>query len=233
LSMIFFRKPLFSGSCSRDRRLRPAHGLADLEAFELRVLEVKRAGGVIAGARVCGTKRLRPGPGLECRLALPDRVRGIELDVLSLGTLEQMEFDEARNLVQVGVAIEPDLLKGFLRPALHTEAIHRDEHGLILSWQPGSGKAPAGGQSLNVLAPYSAPCRLRARSSRETANPATPNRNAAQARLYWHRPITSSPHALGGMIAARRSVMNVIAGRSYDRRRRASRERCCKSSPVP
>src|SRR5262249_977974 len=218
--MIFFRKPLFSGSCSRDRGLRPAHGLTDLETFELRVLEVKRAGGVIAGARVCGAKRFRPGPGLECRLALPDRVRGIERVVLSLGTLEQMEFDEARNLVQVGVAIEPDLLKGFLRPALHTEAIHRDEHGLILSWQPGSGKAPAGGQSLNVLAPYSAPCRLRSRSSRETANPATPNRNAAQARLYWHRPITSSPHALGGMIAAPGGFMKRVWWGAYGPRGR-------------
>src|SRR5262249_52092407 len=119
------------------RGLRPAHDLADLKAFELRVLEVKRAGGVIAGARVCGTKRLRPGPGRERRLALPDRVRGIERVVLGLGALEQMEFDEARNLVQVGVAIEPDPLKGFLRPALHTEAIHRDEHALLLSPQPG------------------------------------------------------------------------------------------------
>src|SRR5262249_20227356 len=106
--MIFFRKPLFSGSCSRDRGLRPAHGLADLEAFELRVLEVKWAGGLVAGARVCGAKRFRPGPVLECRLALPDRVRGIERVVLSLRALEQMEFDETGNLVQMRVAAEPD-----------------------------------------------------------------------------------------------------------------------------
>src|SRR5262249_55844531 len=143
------------GVASRDRGLRPAHSLTDLEAFELRMLEVKWAGGVIAGARVCGTKRLRSGPGLERRLALPDRVRGIERVVLGLGALEQMEFDETGNLVQMRVAAEPDPLKGLLRPALHTKAIHRDEHTLLLSLQPGRSEG-AVRTGLSRVIPHSA-----------------------------------------------------------------------------
>src|SRR5262245_59532640 len=100
------------------RRFRARHGLPHLEAFELGMLEIERAGGFVAGARMRNPERLRLGPGLESGLALPHRVRGVERVVLGLGTLEQMELDKARHLVELGVAIEPDALERVLRSAL-------------------------------------------------------------------------------------------------------------------
>src|SRR5262249_35706802 len=65
---------------SRGARLVAADRLADLKTLELRVIEIKRL--VLAGPRVRRTERLGFGPGLERRLALPYRVRGIERVVL-------------------------------------------------------------------------------------------------------------------------------------------------------
>src|SRR6266545_619895 len=93
------------------RRFGPRHGLLDLEAFELGMIEIKRAGGLVAGARMRHAKRFRLGPILERRLALPNSVRGIERVVLALRALEQMELDEAWDLLQLRVAIEPDMLE--------------------------------------------------------------------------------------------------------------------------
>src|SRR5262245_11466440 len=109
-----------------DRGLAAPHGLADLEAFELRMVEVERL--VLAGIPVRGTERLRLGPGFERRPVLPDGVRGIEREVVVLGSLEQVEFDEARDLVQVRIAAEPDLLEILLASLFYAEAIHGDEH---------------------------------------------------------------------------------------------------------
>ena len=75
------------------------------------MIEIKRTSGLIAGARMRHAKRFRLGPILECRFALPHRVRGIERVVLALRTLEQMELDEARDRLQLRVAIELDVLK--------------------------------------------------------------------------------------------------------------------------
>src|SRR5262244_1365377 len=74
----------------RHRGFPAGDGLAHLEALELGMLEIERAGRLVAGARVRGTERVRLGPGLERRMALPDRVRGVERVVLGLRTLEQM-----------------------------------------------------------------------------------------------------------------------------------------------
>src|SRR6266545_4141036 len=93
------------------------------------MLEIEWAGRVVAGAGMRDAEGFRPGPGLERRLALPDRVRGIERVVLGLRSLEQVELDEARDLVQLRVAAEPDALERLFRSALHPEPIHRDEHG--------------------------------------------------------------------------------------------------------
>src|SRR5262245_1467981 len=116
----------------RRRRFRPGHRLAHLEAFELRMLQIERAGRLVARTRMRHPKRLRLGPSLEGGLALPDRMRGVERVVLSLRALEQMELDKARNLMELRVAIEPDALEGILRSALYTKAIHGDEHGTLL-----------------------------------------------------------------------------------------------------
>src|SRR5258706_16352034 len=93
------------------RRFGPRHGLLHLEAFELGMLEIKRAGCLIAGARMRHAKRFRLGPILERRFALPNGVRGIERVVLALRALEQVELDEARDLLELRVAIEPDVLE--------------------------------------------------------------------------------------------------------------------------
>src|SRR5262245_40958737 len=109
-----------------DRGLAAPHGLAHLEAFELRMIEVERL--VLAGIPVRGAERLRLGPGFERRPVLPDRVRGIEREVVVLGSFEQVEFDEARDLVQVRIAAEPDLLEILLASLFYAEAVHGDEH---------------------------------------------------------------------------------------------------------
>src|SRR4051812_6749048 len=106
--------------------LAPLNGLAHLEAFELRMIEVERL--VLAGILVDSAERLRLGPGFERRLARPDRVRGIQREVVVLGALEQVEFNEARDLGQLRIAVEPHVLEGLLRSFLHAKAIHGDEH---------------------------------------------------------------------------------------------------------
>ena len=54
--------------------------------------------------------------------------------VLELGPLQQMEFDEARHLVQMRVARQPDLLEGGLGAFGDAEAVHGDVHagGLLM-----------------------------------------------------------------------------------------------------
>ena len=66
---------------------------------------------ILAGILVDGTKCLRLGPRFEGTLVLPDRMRRIEGEVLVLGSLQQVEFDEARHFVQLRVAAEPHLLE--------------------------------------------------------------------------------------------------------------------------
>jgi len=85
------------------------------------------------GARMGGAKLLRFWPCLERGLALPYRVRGIERVVLGLRSLEQVKLHEAGNAVELCIASEPHLLKGFFGTPLHTKPIHRDEHDR-LSW---------------------------------------------------------------------------------------------------
>ena len=58
-------------------------------------------------------------------------MRGIEREVLVLGSLEQVEFDEAGHLGQLRIAAEPYFLEGLFGTFLHAEAVHGDEHGLV------------------------------------------------------------------------------------------------------
>src|SRR4051795_11670627 len=39
-----------------------------------------------------------------------------------------MKLEEARHLLQVRIAAEPDLLEGLFRPFPHAKAVHGDEH---------------------------------------------------------------------------------------------------------
>ena len=60
--------------------------------------------------------------------------------VLGFRALEQVELDEARHLVQLRVAVEPDLLEGLLRAARNAKPIHGDEHGNSSVWElPAAG----------------------------------------------------------------------------------------------
>src|SRR5579863_5380007 len=69
--------------------------LDDLEAFEFGVAEIQAA--VAAGVTVGAAERLRPRPGLEVGLAVPDRVRRIQYVVVVFWASQQVECGEARN----------------------------------------------------------------------------------------------------------------------------------------
>src|SRR5262249_38252129 len=92
-----------------DRAFASRYGLPNLETLELRMVDVERL--VLAGILMGGTKCFRLGPGFQGTLVLPDRMRRIEREVLVLGSLEQVEFDEARHLVQLRVAGQPHFLE--------------------------------------------------------------------------------------------------------------------------
>src|SRR5262245_53021105 len=113
----------------RHRGFGARHRLPDLEALELRMVEVEWL--VLSGILVRHPERLGPGPGLERRLALPDRMRRIERVLLGLRPLEQMELNEARHLLQLRVAVEPDGLESFFRSALHAKPIHGDRKSVV------------------------------------------------------------------------------------------------------
>src|SRR3954451_22681778 len=87
-----------------------SHRLHYFKAFELGMAKIERL--VVTGPLMRGTKGLRLGPRLERRMVRPHRVRGIQRVVLQLRAAQQMEFDEARHLVQMRVARKPDLLEG-------------------------------------------------------------------------------------------------------------------------
>ena len=111
-----------------DRSLAPTHSLAHFEALELRMVDVERL--VLARILVGGAEFLRPCPGFERRLALPNGVRGIEREVFVLGSLEQVEFDEAGHLGQLRIAAEP-FSRRPLRNLSSRGSGHGDEHGLV------------------------------------------------------------------------------------------------------
>ena len=100
--------------------------LKRLETFELRVTEIKRL--VAAGLRMCCAKRLRSGPRFEGGMALPYRMRCIERVVFQFRSPEEVEFHEARHLVEMGVARQPDMLEIGFAALDHLEAVHGDEH---------------------------------------------------------------------------------------------------------
>ena len=50
--------------------------------------------------------------------------------VFGLGSLEQMELDETRHVLQLRVTAQPNLLESIFSASLHTKPIHGDEHRL-------------------------------------------------------------------------------------------------------
>src|ERR1700728_2017979 len=90
--------------------------------------QIERSGAFVAGSCVRGAEFLGFGPRLERRLVLPDRMGGVEGVVFRLRSLEQVEFDEARHPIEVGIAFQPDLFEGFFRASLYLKAVHSDKH---------------------------------------------------------------------------------------------------------
>src|SRR3984893_2239073 len=114
------------GKTLGHRGFASTYGLPHFETLELRMVDVERL--ILAGILVDGTKCLRLGPRFEGTLVLPDRMRRIEGEVLVLGSLQQMEFDETRHFVELRVAAEPHFLERLFRSLLHPEAVHGNEH---------------------------------------------------------------------------------------------------------
>src|SRR5262245_33513484 len=85
------------GKSLGDRGFAATYSLPDLETLELRMVDVEWL--ILAGILVGGTKCLRLGPRFESALVLPDGMRRIEREVLVLGSLGKVEFDEAWNIV--------------------------------------------------------------------------------------------------------------------------------------
>ncbi len=85
-----------------------------------------------AGAGVRLAELLRLGPGVEVGVRAPNGVRGIEHVVLPLRPPEQMEGDEARQLVQVALAAVPDVLEVLRAVLQDLEPVHGDVHPVLL-----------------------------------------------------------------------------------------------------
>src|SRR5258708_1068043 len=117
---------------SRYRGFAPTHGLSNFEALKLRMFQIERAGCLVSSARVRLSELLGCGPRLERRFALPNGMRRIKRVVLCLRPLEQVKFHKAGHAVEIGFAAEPNLLEGFLGASFYLEAIHGDEHGVLL-----------------------------------------------------------------------------------------------------
>ena len=101
-------------------------GLYDLAAaqVDLRALCAR------AGVRFAEGLGFRPAD--EVLVALPDRVRGKELVVLVLRPPQQLEGDKSRHLMEVAVAVCPNLLE-VLGPLLEdAEAVHGNVHRVLL-----------------------------------------------------------------------------------------------------
>ena len=71
-------------------------------------------------------------PGLEVRLALPDRVRGVQGGLLIHGSLQKVEVPEAGHAVELRVAILPELLEHGLPAESDAKTVHGDVHGDLL-----------------------------------------------------------------------------------------------------
>src|SRR5438034_7307919 len=79
-----------------------------------------------------GMERLRFGPCFKHSAAFPNRVRGIERVILSLGAFEKVKFDKARHLVEMTIARQPHLLECGFGPLGNSKTVHRDKHvGLL------------------------------------------------------------------------------------------------------
>src|SRR6185369_12859968 len=99
-----------------------------LKPFELGMAEVEAFAGLVVGAGMRAAELFRFGPGFERGLVDPGRVRRIKRVVLEDGSLEQMKFDEAGHVAEIGFARAPDGLEGRFGANLHLEPVHCDKH---------------------------------------------------------------------------------------------------------
>src|ERR1700722_8108513 len=114
------------GSSRRVLCVLVLQGLDRLEALEFRMTEVKRL--AVTGRAMRGAKLLRPRPVLERVLVRPHRMRGIERIVVAIGPTQKIEFDEARQLIEIRVPTKPTALELLLVALDDLEAIHCDVH---------------------------------------------------------------------------------------------------------
>src|SRR5262249_45310559 len=113
-----------------DRRLAATDRLKRLKAFELRMTEIERL--VATCLRMRGAERLRSGPRFKGGTVLPNRVRRIQRVVVQFRPPEKVEFREARHLVEMSVARQPDMLEVGLASPNDLETVHGDEHRILL-----------------------------------------------------------------------------------------------------
>src|SRR5262249_34982185 len=98
------------------------------------MLQIEWSGRIITGARVRSAELLRFGPCFEGGFALPHCMGGIERMVFGLGPFEQVELDEPRHAIEIGIAAQPYFLESFFGTSLHTKPIHGNEHRLFPSF---------------------------------------------------------------------------------------------------
>lgn len=104
--------------------------LENLEALELRMADIE--GLVVAGTMVGGPECLGLRPRFKDGVVLPHCVGRIKSMILGFGTFKQVELDEARHLIEVTVAGQPDFLECFFGPLGDAETVHGNEHRAIL-----------------------------------------------------------------------------------------------------
>ena len=96
------------------RSLMYTQALENVEPLELRMAHIE--GLVVAGPMVCGPECLGLRPRFKDGAVLPHCVGRIKRVILGFGAFEQVEFDEARHLVEMTVARQPDFLECFFGP---------------------------------------------------------------------------------------------------------------------
>src|SRR5580700_11905596 len=99
-----------------------------------------------------GPESLGLRPRFEGGVALPYGVRCVKRMVFGFGPFEKVKLDEARHLVEMCVARQPDMLECGFGPLGDAEPVHGDKHGHLLiscdSRTLGTGLGRSSGKSM-------------------------------------------------------------------------------------
>src|SRR5580700_404423 len=99
-----------------------------------------------------GPESLGLRPRFESGVALPYGVRCVKRMVFGFGPFEKVKLDEARHLVEMCVARQPDMLECGFGPLGDAEPVHGDKHGHLLiscdSRTLGTGLGRSSGKSM-------------------------------------------------------------------------------------